>query len=60
MGRTDVESPPSAPGTNAQPIECLIDEEEDQPQDLDPLTNPLPLKPPHQEQVLYVSPPSHT
>ena len=47
-----MESPPSAPVTNTQPIEPLINEEEDQPQGLDPLPNPLPLKPPHQEQPL--------
>ena len=50
--KTDVESPPSAPVTNTQPIEPLIDEEEDQPQNLDALPNPLPLEPPHQKHPL--------
>ena len=50
--KTDMESPPSAPVTNTQPIEPLIDEEEDQPRGLDLLPNPLPLEPPHQEHPL--------
>ena len=50
--KTDMESPPSAPVTNTQPIEPLINEEEDQRQDLDPLPKPLPLEPPHQEHPL--------
>ena len=50
--KTDMESPPSAPVTNTQPIEPLINEEEDQPQGLDLLPNPLPLEPPHQEHPL--------